>query len=139
MTAIYTFLMFGGRAEEAVNTYASLFPSSRIVEVRRHGEENPGQQGVSTPLRFELSGVQYRALDSAVHHALGTRLRDAIERQEAQAPVEARGALEPVGSSLDAGDPTTLGTASLARECPTPRLGRRPAADPAVLRCIRRA
>jgi predicted 3-demethylubiquinone-9 3-methyltransferase (glyoxalase superfamily) len=66
---ICTFLMFEGRAEEAVNAYVSLFPNSRIVDVQRHGEEGPGKPGISTLYRFELNGVEYRALDSSTHHA----------------------------------------------------------------------
>ncbi len=66
---IHTFLMFEGRAEEAVNLYVSLFPNSHIVDVQRHGEEGPGKPGISTLYRFELNGVEYRALDSATHHA----------------------------------------------------------------------
>ena len=62
---IHTFLMFEGRAEEAVNLYVSQFPNSRIVDVQRHGEEGPGKPGISTLYRFELNGVEYRALDSS--------------------------------------------------------------------------
>jgi predicted 3-demethylubiquinone-9 3-methyltransferase (glyoxalase superfamily) len=58
---IHTFLMFEGKAEEAVNLYVSLVPKARIIEVQKHGE--------STLYRFELNGVEYRALDSATHHA----------------------------------------------------------------------
>lgn len=47
----------------------SLFPNSRIVDVQRFGEEGPGKEGLSTLYRFELNGVEYRALDSAAHHA----------------------------------------------------------------------
>jgi predicted 3-demethylubiquinone-9 3-methyltransferase (glyoxalase superfamily) len=66
---IHTFLMFEGRAEEAVNFYVSLFSNSRIVEVQPHGEEGPGKPGISTLYRFELNSVEYRAFDSATHHA----------------------------------------------------------------------
>ncbi len=58
---IHTFLMFEGRAEEAVNFYVSLLPRSRVVDVQKHGD--------SVLHRFELNGVEYRALDSSVHHA----------------------------------------------------------------------
>lgn len=58
---ISTYLMFEGRAEEAVNLYVSLFPNSRILEAQTHGG--------STLYRFELNGVEYRALESATHHA----------------------------------------------------------------------
>lgn len=58
---ITPYLMFEGRAEEAINLYVSLFPNSRLIETQKHGE--------STLYRFLLNGVEYRALDSAMHHA----------------------------------------------------------------------
>ena len=66
MTQIYTFLMFTGRAEEAVNFYISLFPNSRILDVQRRGE---GTKQATTLYRFLLNGVEYRALDSPPVHA----------------------------------------------------------------------
>jgi predicted 3-demethylubiquinone-9 3-methyltransferase (glyoxalase superfamily) len=66
MTQIYTFLMFTGEAEKAVNLYVSLFPNSRVLEVKRNGE---GAANATTLYRFELNGVEYRALDSPPVHA----------------------------------------------------------------------
>ncbi len=104
---IHTFLMFEGRAEEAVNFYVSLFPNSRIVEVQRHGEEGSDKPGISTLHRFELSGIEYRALDSATHHAftftpsmslfVECDSEDQIDRLYA-ALAEGGGALMPLGS-----------------------------------------
>jgi len=66
---IHTFLMFEGRAEEAMTFYVSLFPKSRLVDVKRYGKEGPGKEGSVMVARFELNGVEYRAIDSHVKHA----------------------------------------------------------------------
>lgn len=58
---ISTYLMFEGRAKEAVTLYLSLFPNSRLIESQTHGG--------STLYRFALNGVEYRALDSETPHA----------------------------------------------------------------------
>jgi predicted 3-demethylubiquinone-9 3-methyltransferase (glyoxalase superfamily) len=65
MTQIHTFLMFTGEAEKAVNLYVSLFPNSRLLDVKRNGEG----ANATTLYRFELNGVEYRALDSPPVHA----------------------------------------------------------------------
>lgn len=62
---IYTYLMFEGQGEAAVKLYVSLFPNSRLVAAQTHGEG----ANASTLYRFELNGVEYRALDSAMKHA----------------------------------------------------------------------
>ena len=64
---IHTFLMFEGRAEEAMNFYVSLFPKSRIVDVKWQGKDGPGKEGWVMVARFELNGVEYRAIDSTGH------------------------------------------------------------------------
>src|ERR1700675_1350150 len=42
MAKVNPFLMFEGKAEEAMNFYVSLFPASEVVDVVRYG---PGQAG----------------------------------------------------------------------------------------------
>lgn len=66
---IHTFLMFEGRAEEAINAYVALIPRSRIVDIKRYGKDGPGPEGSVFLARFELNGVEYRAIDSYVKHA----------------------------------------------------------------------
>src|SRR5262245_4205845 len=61
---ITTFLMFPNGAREAVKTYTSLFPGSRIVE---EGDLNtdgaPGSTGPAYTATFEIGGQRYRAMD----------------------------------------------------------------------------
>lgn len=65
---IRTFLMFEGRAEEAMTLYASLFPDSRIVDIKRHGPEGPGTEGSVVQAVFQLAGQEYMCIDSFVKH-----------------------------------------------------------------------
>ncbi len=65
---VTTFLMFEGRAEEAMTFYTSLFDDGRIVSIDRYG---PGEQGVEGTVRhavFALAGQEFMCIDSAVHH-----------------------------------------------------------------------
>ena len=39
MTKVTPFLMFEGRAEEAMNLYAGLIPDSKIIKITHYGEE----------------------------------------------------------------------------------------------------
>jgi predicted 3-demethylubiquinone-9 3-methyltransferase (glyoxalase superfamily) len=60
-------------AEEAMNFYISIFSgrkgsaqegkSSRIVDIKRYGEEIPGMKGKILTAVFELDGQQFMALD----------------------------------------------------------------------------
>ncbi|WP_371493815.1 VOC family protein [Kitasatospora sp. NBC_00374] len=60
---ITTFLWFDDQAEEAARFYTSLFPDSRIVEVKRYGEAGPGEAGSVMTVAFELAGQRYVALN----------------------------------------------------------------------------
>lgn len=42
---IHAFLMFEGKAEEAINTYTSLFEQSEILSISRYGENQGGKEG----------------------------------------------------------------------------------------------
>jgi len=68
---IRTFLMFEGKAEEAMTFYTSLFPDSRIVDVKRYGPEGPGKEGSVVQAVFQLAGREYMCIDSFVKHAFG--------------------------------------------------------------------
>ena len=67
-TKITTFLMFDGRAEEAMNFYVSLFPDSRIVDIKRYGPGGPGTEGAIMRATVSLAGRDYLCIDSAVKH-----------------------------------------------------------------------
>ncbi len=67
--SITTFLMFEGRAEEAIRFYTSLFPNSEIVQMRKYGPDGPGPEGSVNSALFTLNGQQVMAFDSFVKHA----------------------------------------------------------------------
>jgi predicted 3-demethylubiquinone-9 3-methyltransferase (glyoxalase superfamily) len=45
MQKITPFLWFDGKAEEAMNFYASVFKNSKVGRVTRYGEAGPGRRG----------------------------------------------------------------------------------------------
>ncbi len=69
MTQVHTFLMFEGRAEEAMNAYVALVPNSRVIAINRYGKGAPGPEGSVVMARFELAGQEHRCSDSFVKHA----------------------------------------------------------------------
>lgn len=68
MQKVTTFLMFEGRAEEAMNFYTSLFPDSAILDISRYGAEGPGAEGSVIHATFTLAGQELMAIDSFVKH-----------------------------------------------------------------------
>lgn len=66
---ITTFLMFEGRAEEAMRFYMSLFPNSEIVQMSKYGPQGPGLEGSVIHAIFTLNGQRVMASDSYVKHA----------------------------------------------------------------------
>jgi predicted 3-demethylubiquinone-9 3-methyltransferase (glyoxalase superfamily) len=67
---IQPFLMFEGKAEEAMNFYVSLFPGSEIAEWERYGAGAPGAQGSIKRAAFTIGGQNILCTDSVVHHDL---------------------------------------------------------------------
>ncbi len=67
--SISTFLMFEGRAEEAIRFYMSLFPDSEIVQMTKYGPGGPGPEGSVIHAIFTLNDHRVMASDSFVHHA----------------------------------------------------------------------
>ncbi len=58
-----------GKAEEAMQLYASLFPDARIDAVMRYGnDETPDREGTVKHAGFTLAGQSFSALDSAHAH-----------------------------------------------------------------------
>lgn len=68
---ITPFLMFEGRAEEAMTLYTSLFEDSGILDVTRYGAEGPGEEGTVVKATFSLAGQRLMCIDSHVKHAFG--------------------------------------------------------------------
>jgi len=63
------FLMFEGRAEEALNFYISLIPDSRIESIMRYGPQGPGPEGSVMAANATIGGLPVMASDSYVKHA----------------------------------------------------------------------
>lgn len=68
MQKITTFLMFDGKAEEAMSLYLSLFEDSRLLSIERYDESGPGAAGTVMHARFALNGQEFMCIDSAVKH-----------------------------------------------------------------------
>lgn len=66
---ITPFLMFEGQAEEAINFYTALFPSSEIISITHYGPDEPGEEGTVMHAFFSLNGQKYMCIDSNVEHA----------------------------------------------------------------------
>jgi predicted 3-demethylubiquinone-9 3-methyltransferase (glyoxalase superfamily) len=69
MTDATPFLMFEGRAEEALDFYVATIPESRIEHVDRYGAGEPGPEGTVRLARAMVAGLPILASDSFVHHA----------------------------------------------------------------------
>lgn len=68
MQKITTFLMFEGKAEEAMRFYTSLFPDSEIRSISRYGDNEAGPAGTVHHALFSLGGQCLMCIDSAVKH-----------------------------------------------------------------------
>lgn len=68
MPKITTFLMFEGKAEEAMNFYTSLFDNSEIISISRYGANEAGDEGTVVHATFSLNGQEFMCSDSCVKH-----------------------------------------------------------------------
>jgi predicted 3-demethylubiquinone-9 3-methyltransferase (glyoxalase superfamily) len=66
---ILPFLMFDGRAEEAMKFYVALFPDARVVEIARYGKGAPGAEGSVSRASFTVAGQDILCTDSTVKDA----------------------------------------------------------------------
>jgi predicted 3-demethylubiquinone-9 3-methyltransferase (glyoxalase superfamily) len=66
---VTTFLMFEGKAEEAMNLYVSLFEDAAVGDIRRYGPGEAGPEGSVMQATFTLGGREFMCTDSPVHHA----------------------------------------------------------------------
>jgi predicted 3-demethylubiquinone-9 3-methyltransferase (glyoxalase superfamily) len=65
---ITTFLMFEGKAEEAMRFYTSLFADSEVLSITRYGPAEAGPEGTVQLASFALAGQPFMCIDSAVSH-----------------------------------------------------------------------
>ncbi|MGF1429642.1 VOC family protein [Kitasatospora sp. LaBMicrA B282] len=68
---ITTFLMFEGRAEEAMRFYTSLFDDSEVVALDRYGPGDTGPEGTVRQASFRLAGQPFLCIDSPAEHEFG--------------------------------------------------------------------
>lgn len=68
MQKITTFLLFEGKAEEAMNFYISLFEDSGVLSVTRYGPNEDGIEGTIKHAAFSLNGQAFMCIDSSVNH-----------------------------------------------------------------------
>lgn len=65
---IFTFLMFSGEAEAAMNFYTSLFDQSEIISITRYGTNEAGKEGTVLHATFSLKGQMFMCIDSNANH-----------------------------------------------------------------------
>ena len=69
MTEVTPFLMFEGKAEEAMTFYMSLFEDSKVISIERYGPNGPGKEGSVVHATFTLAGQRLMCIDSPAKHA----------------------------------------------------------------------
>lgn len=68
-STVSTFLMFEGKAEEAMTFYVSLFKDASVTRIRRYGPGEPGgTEGSVMQAAFTLNGQRFMCIDSSVKH-----------------------------------------------------------------------
>lgn len=70
-TKIRPFLMFQGKAGEAIAFYTGLFPNSQVIELERYWQEVPGAEGLVKRASISLAGQTMLVTDSVVAHDFG--------------------------------------------------------------------
>jgi predicted 3-demethylubiquinone-9 3-methyltransferase (glyoxalase superfamily) len=65
------FLMFEGRAEEALRFYVDLLPNSSIESIEKYRANEPGAEGSVKRAAAILAGIRYQFIDSPEKHAFG--------------------------------------------------------------------
>ncbi len=69
MSKITPFLMFEGKAEEAINFYMSIFNDSEIIRLARYEAGEPGKEGEVSQAVFSINGQEFICTDTFVQHA----------------------------------------------------------------------
>lgn len=67
-TSVKPFLMFEGRAEEAIDFYVATVPHSAIVHIERWAEGGPGTPGKIMAGTVRIGGLEVMVSDSPVKH-----------------------------------------------------------------------
>ena len=67
--SITPYLMFEGKAEEAMTFYVSLFADGAVTGVERYGAGEPRPEGSLKLADFVLNGQAFRCYNSPVSHA----------------------------------------------------------------------
>jgi predicted 3-demethylubiquinone-9 3-methyltransferase (glyoxalase superfamily) len=70
MSKISPCLWFDGQAEEAANTYVSLFADASITAISRYGDGAPFPAGTAMMVAFNLAGQSFQALNGGPHYKL---------------------------------------------------------------------
>jgi predicted 3-demethylubiquinone-9 3-methyltransferase (glyoxalase superfamily) len=65
---VTTFLMFSGRAEEAMNQYISIFEQSEIISIQRYGANEAGAEGTVLHAAFSIHGQVFKCIDNNIKH-----------------------------------------------------------------------
>jgi predicted 3-demethylubiquinone-9 3-methyltransferase (glyoxalase superfamily) len=65
---ITPFLMFEGKAEEAITFYISIFENSRLVSMHRYGPGEAGAEGSVMKATLSLAGQTLVCIDSPAKH-----------------------------------------------------------------------
>ncbi len=68
MKSVTPFLMFEGRAQEAMDFYVRVVPDSRILTVDRYGADGPGPEGTVRFATFSVGGQNVNCSDSFISH-----------------------------------------------------------------------
>ena len=66
---VQPFLMFEGKAEEAMSFYVRLFADGEVIELVRYGPGEPGKEGTIKMGSFRVGGQTIMCTDSVVKHA----------------------------------------------------------------------
>ncbi|KAA3446947.1 VOC family protein [Mesorhizobium sp. SARCC-RB16n] len=69
MTKVTPFLMFEGKAEEAMTLYCETVPGSSVLDVTRYRSGEGGPEGALKLGRISVSGLEVMVYNSPVHHA----------------------------------------------------------------------
>lgn len=67
-TKVTPFLMFEGRAEEAMTFYISLFDGAQVISIKRYGPGEAGAEGTIMHAIFNIADQNVMCIDSPMKH-----------------------------------------------------------------------